>query len=62
MASCPGRIAERDLAHGDILATAIPKGVMRLVDEGVIDDKIIGVLEGDGAYGAWRDIWDCPRR
>ena len=51
---------ERDLAHGDVLATAVPIGGLRLVDGDVIDDKIIGVLEGDGAYGAWREIADCP--
>lgn len=52
---------ERDLAHGDILATAIPIGGLRMVDEGVMDDKIVAVLEGDGAYGAWREVSDCPK-
>ena len=51
---------ERDLAHGDVLATAVPIGGLRLVDGDVVDDKIIGVLEGDGAYGGWREISDCP--
>lgn len=51
---------ERDLAHGDILATAVPIGGLRLVDEDVIDDKIVAVLEGDAVYGQWRDISACP--
>ncbi len=51
---------ERDLAHGDILATAVPIGGLRMVDEGVMDDKIVAVLEDDGAYGEWRDISACP--
>lgn len=51
---------EHDIAHGDILLTAVPIGGLRFIDSGAIDDKIIAVLEKDGAYGAWRDISDCP--
>lgn len=52
---------ECDLAHGDILLTAVPIGGLRMVDDGVVDDKIVAVLEEDGAFGEWRDIGDCPR-
>lgn len=53
---------ERDLAHGDILLTAVPIGGLRLVDGGVVDDKILAVLEEDAAFGDWHDVADCPKR
>ncbi len=51
---------ERDLAHRDILLTAVPIGGLRMVDAGEVDDKIVAVLREDGAFGSWRDISDCP--
>lgn len=51
---------ERNIAHGDILLTAIPIGGLRLVDDGQVDDKIVAVLEDDGVFGSLRDAGDCP--
>lgn len=51
---------ERDIAHADILLTAVPIGGLGLIDAGAVDDKIIAVLQEDGAYGNWQDIADCP--
>ena len=52
---------ERDLAHGDILLTAVPIGGLRLIDGGAADDKILAVIEEDAAFGNWHDIADCPQ-
>jgi inorganic pyrophosphatase len=52
---------ERNIAHADILLTAIPIGGLRMVDSGQADDKIVAVLHDDGAFGSWRDISDCPK-
>ena len=52
---------ERDLAHGDILLTAVPIGGLRLVDGGAADDKILAVIEEDALFGNWHDITDCPQ-
>ena len=48
------------ITHGDILLRARPIGGLRMLDGEEADDKVITVLEGDAAYGAWRDIGDCP--
>ena len=52
---------ERDLAHGDILLTAVPIGGLRLVDAGAAHDKILAAIEEDAAFGSRQDITDCPR-
>ena len=36
-------------------------GVMRMIDGGEADDKIIAVLKDDSMYGKWKDIKDCPK-
>jgi inorganic pyrophosphatase len=51
---------DRDIAHGDIILSAVPIGGLRFIDSGAADEKIIAVLEGDSAYGNWKDISDCP--
>jgi inorganic pyrophosphatase len=53
-------LSEKAISHGDILLQAIPIGGLRMIDRNEADDKIIAVLEGDAAYGGWRDISDCP--
>ncbi|MGL4598303.1 MAG: inorganic pyrophosphatase [Bacteroidia bacterium] len=53
-------LSEHKLTHGDVLLRAIPIGGFRLVDKEEADDKIIAVLVNDAAYGAWRDLSDCP--
>jgi inorganic pyrophosphatase len=54
-------ITEKLLPRGDLLLQARPIGGLRMIDRGEADDKIIAVLEGDAAYGNWRDIHECPR-
>jgi inorganic pyrophosphatase len=53
-------LSEKDMPRGDILLQAIPIGGLRIIDGNEADDKIIAVLQGDAAYGAWRDISDSP--
>lgn len=54
-------LTERPITHGDILLQAIPIGGLRMIDGDEADDKIVAVLVGDPAYGAFRDIEDCPK-
>ena len=35
-------------------------GVMRMIDGGEADDKIIAVMAKDEIYSKWKDILDCP--
>jgi inorganic pyrophosphatase len=53
-------LTEKVITHGDILVRAIPVGGLRLLDGNEADDKIIAVLEGDGVYGGYRDVAECP--
>lgn len=53
-------LTERAISHGDVLVQAIPIGGLRMIDRNEADDKIIAVLQGDGVYGGWRDVDDCP--
>jgi inorganic pyrophosphatase len=54
-------LTEKQIPRGDILLQSRPIGGLRMIDNGEADDKIIAVLEGDAAYGSWRDIHQCPR-
>lgn len=53
-------LTEKSVTHGDILLKARPIGGLRMLDGEEADDKIIAIMEGDAAYGAWRDVSDCP--
>lgn len=53
-------LTEKVISHGDILLQAIPIGGLSMIDGDEADDKIIAVMEGDAAFGAWQDISDCP--
>jgi inorganic pyrophosphatase len=53
-------LAESAISHGNILLQAIPIGGLRMLDGNEADDKIIAVMEGDPAYGSWKDIADVP--
>lgn len=55
-------LCEKVIPHGDILLQAIPIGGLRMIDGDEADDKIIAVMQGDAAYGSWKDIDDCPRK
>jgi inorganic pyrophosphatase len=54
-------LTEKAITHGDILLRARPIGGLRMLDGDEADDKIIAVMEGDAAYGAWQDVTECPR-
>src|SRR3954452_572569 len=53
-------LTEKTITHGDILLQARPIGGFRMLDGAEADDKIIAVLDGDAAYGGWRDIRESP--
>ncbi|MFO1418001.1 MAG: inorganic pyrophosphatase [Methylotetracoccus sp.] len=53
-------LTEKVIPHGDILLRAKPIGGLSMIDGSEADDKIIAVMEGDAAFGAWQDIGDCP--
>lgn len=53
-------LTEKDLAHGDLLVTAIPIGGFRMIDGNQADDKIIAVLRDDTVYGHVRDVSEVP--
>lgn len=53
-------LTEKDVAHGDILARAIPIGGFRMIDGNQADDKIIAVLKNDAVYSHCKDIDDIP--
>ncbi len=53
-------LTEKDVPHGDLLATAIPIGGFRMIDGNQADDKIIAVLKGDVVYGTLKDIDELP--
>lgn len=53
-------LSEKQFSHGGVLLRAIPIGGLRLIDHQQADDKIIAVLDGDAAYGSWRDVGECP--
>lgn len=54
-------LCEKVIPQGNILLQARPIGGLRMIDGDEADDKIVAVMVGDAAYGAWRDIGDCPR-
>lgn len=43
------------------IMTAIPIGVMKMIDEGEADDKIIAVHAHDPEYRDYKSIWDLPK-
>ncbi len=53
-------LTERPINRGGFICTVRPVGGFRMFDAAQADDKILAVLEGDAAYGAFRDLDDCP--
>jgi inorganic pyrophosphatase len=53
-------LTEKDVAHGDVLARAIPIGGFKMIDGNQADDKIIAVLQDDAVYSHFRDISEIP--
>jgi inorganic pyrophosphatase len=54
-------LTEKPISHGNLLLQAIPIGGLRMIDGREADDKIVGVLVDDLAYGRMREIADVPR-
>lgn len=53
-------LTEKEITHSDILLKAVPIGGLRMIDGNEADDKIVAVMQGDGIFGHWNDIADCP--
>ncbi len=53
-------LSEKAFSHGDFLLQAIPIGGLLLLDKEEADDKIIAVLQGDVAFGHFRDLSELP--
>ncbi len=53
-------LTEHRIAHGDILVQAIPIGGLKMIDAHQADDKIIAVLQQDGTYTKWKDLFELP--
>ena len=53
-------LTEKPLEHGGFLARVRPIGGLRMIDGNEADDKIVAVLENDLAWGALRELTDCP--
>ena len=49
-------LTERNIAHGDIIASVKPIGGFRMLDGDEADDKIIAVLRNDATYRGYNDI------
>ena len=45
---------------GDILEVEAPIGVIRMIDQGKLDEKIIAIPFSDPSYNKYRDIMDLP--
>ena len=54
-------LTQTPITHSDILLHARPIGGIRMLDGNEADDEIIAVLEGDGLYGGWNDLFDVPQ-
>lgn len=54
-------LSQDTFSHGDFIADVHPIGGFRMLDHDEADDKILAVLAGDAAYGAWRSVRDVPK-
>lgn len=53
-------LSERPINRAEVLLDARPVGVMRMLDDGEADDKIIAVLSNDPIWTRAADISDIP--
>ena len=53
-------LSERPINRAEVLLNARPVGVMRMLDGGEADDKIIAVLSNDPLWASAQDISDVP--
>ena len=54
-------LTERPINHGSILLRARPIGGLRLFDRHEADDKLVGVLVNDPAFGDYTELAQVPR-
>src|SRR5215510_15127278 len=54
-------LSEKTISQSNILLKAVPIGGLSMLDGEEADDKIVAVMEGDAAYGDWKDISQCPQ-
>lgn len=53
-------LSERPISRADVLVGARVVGGIPMVDGGLADDKIIGILPDDPVFGAIREVEDVP--
>ncbi len=53
-------ISERPINHGDIVVAARVVGVLKAIDHGEADDKIVAVLEKDNIWAGIDDVSGLP--
>ncbi|MFT5683792.1 MAG: inorganic pyrophosphatase [Myxococcota bacterium] len=53
-------LSERPINRAEVLLNARPVGVMRMLDDGEADDKIVAVLSNDPLWATTHDISDVP--
>ena len=53
-------VSSHSISHSEVLLTARIVGGIPMIDDGEADDKIIGVLKGDGVWGDVTDISQLP--
>src|SRR5262249_27390283 len=53
---------ERPINHGALLLRARPIGGLRLFDRSEADDKLVGVLVDDPAYGSLTELSQVPAK
>lgn len=53
-------LSERPIARAEVLVRAKVVGGIPMLDDGLADDKIIGILEDDPVYGEIQEIDDVP--
>jgi inorganic pyrophosphatase len=53
-------LSERPISRGDLLLKVNVIGGLPMLDDGEADDKIIGVLQGDGLWSGVEDVSEIP--
>ena len=53
-------ITERPIARAEVLVSAKVVGVLKTLDEGLADDKILVVLDNDPFWGGVKDVAEMP--
>ncbi len=53
-------ITERPIARAEVLVSAKVIGVLKTLDEGLADDKILAVLDNDSFWNDVRDVSEMP--